>query len=558
MLSQLIKEHKERKQAFIKHKEEKKQKEIEKIPYSYINEKNMEELYIPGNKIINFQILSPTIFKNLQNKDVNYYHINNLLNKKKSDEYKNKNNIIIPKSQTDYQNIKIFFDQNNRINSNVFDNIPIMQFIILIQKIYRGYIIRKKFTQIYKYVRYYLIILQKNIRGFLVKMKYIRFIDCLKKIVFIQLFYKKYFQKKLRAIELIQKNFRIYFDKKIEKINRNYQKGISNLYMSGFSNEKIKSSNRSSYQQKKRFLYALDNIKKNNSNQKQKNNSKQIYNNINTNNNNYYTNMIQRRKKEEEKDITNQFLQETNRNKIINTLLYNKNFMLDADEKFNTDYYRSVYKTKFVYPNLRKNRKKNGGRGVPEMKLEDRLIQYGEDKKLKLLLNSYKYHEEECKKCSFQPKINKNEYEFEDSFYIRNLKFMEAKRLKLEYNKIKEEEIFRYECTFKPKINYNNSKRTLDDLFLWQEKINKEKEEMKQLYEKFTENQIQNLINYKPKDNYYSNMKYLEKMAEKIKKEENNNLKRSESKSSYLTTNGYVDVGFDYDVWPLHLKKDFH
>ena len=558
MLSQLIKEHKERKQAFIKHKEEKKQKEIEKIPYSYINEKNMEELYIPGNKIINFQILSPTIFKNLQNKDVNYYHINNLLNKKKSDEYKNKNNIIIPKSQTDYQNIKIFFDQNNRINSNVFDNVPIMQFIILIQKMYRGYIIRKKFTQIYKYVRYYLIILQKNIRGFLVKMKYIRFIDCLKKIVFIQLFYKKYFQKKLRAIELIQKNFRIYFDKKIEKINRNYQKGISNLYMSGFSNEKIKSSNRSSYQQKKRFLYALDNIKKNNSNQKQKNNSKQIYNNINTNNNNYYTNMIQRRKKEEEKDITNQFLQETNRNKIINTLLYNKNFMLDADEKFNTDYYRSVYKTKFVYPNLRKNRKKNGGRGVPEMKLEDRLIQYGEDKKLKLLLNSYKYHEEECKKCSFQPKINKNEYEFEDSFYIRNLKFMEAKRLKLEYNKIKEEEIFRYECTFKPKINYNNSKRTLDDLFLWQEKINKEKEEMKQLYEKFTENQIQNLINYKPKDNYYSNMKYLEKMAEKIKKEENNNLKRSESKSSYLTTNGYVDVGFDYDVWPLHLKKDFH
>ena len=135
---------------------------------------------------------------------------------------------------------------------------------------------------------------------------------------------------------------------------------------------------------------------------------------------------------------------------------------------------------------------------------------------------------------------------------------MEAKRLKLEYNKIKVEEIFRYECTVKPKINYNNSKRTLDDLFLWQEKINKEKEEMKQLYEKFTENQIQNLINYKPKDNYYSNMKYLEKMAEKIKKEENNNLKRSESKSSYLTTNGYVDVGFDYDVWPLHLKKDFH
>ena len=98
LLNQLIKEHKERKESFIKRKEEKKQKEIEKIPYSYINEKNMEELFIPGNKIINFQILSPIIFKNLNNRNANFYHINNLLNKKKLEE-QNKNNIIIPKSQ---------------------------------------------------------------------------------------------------------------------------------------------------------------------------------------------------------------------------------------------------------------------------------------------------------------------------------------------------------------------------------------------------------------------------------------------------------------------------
>ena len=565
LLHQLIKEHKERKEAFNKRKEEKKQKEIEKIPFSYINEKGMEELYIPGNKIINFQILSPTIFKNLKSKDVNYYHINNLLNKKKSDDNKNKNNIIIPKSQNEYQNLKIFFDKNNKLDSSIYDNELIIELIILIQKMYRGYIIRKKFTQIYKYVRYYLIILQRNIRGFLTRTKYLRFIDCLKKIVLIQIFYKKYFQRKLRAIELIQKNFRIFFEKKIEKINLNYQKGISNLFMSGFTDEKIGSNNKSSYKQKKKFLYALNNIKKKNYNKEinktnkiQKYNNKQI-NNINANK--YYTNIIQKKRREESKDITNQFLQETNRKKIINTLLYNKNFMIDADQKFNTDYYRSVYKTKFVYPNLRKNRNKNGLGGGDQMKLEDRLIQYGEDKKLKLLLNSYKYHEEECKKCSFQPKINKNEYEFEDSFYVRNLKFMEAKRLKLEYNKIKEEEVFRYECTFRPKINSNNNiKRTLDDLFLWQEKINKEKEEMKQLYEEFTENQIENLKNYKPKDNYYSNMKYLERMAEKIKNEENknNNLQNTDSKSSHLTTNGYIDIGFDYDVWPLHLKKDFH
>ena len=54
-------------------------------------------------------------------------------------------------------------------------------------------------------------------------------------------------------------------------------------------------------------------------------------------------------------------------------------------------------------------------------------------------------------------------------------------------------------------------------------------------------------------------MKYLEKMAEKMKYEENkdNKEKNIESKSSHLTTNGYVDVGFEYDVWPLHAKKNF-
>ena len=559
LLEQLIKEHKERKEAFIKFKEEKKQKEIEKIPYSYITEKNMEELFIPGNKIINFQVLSPTIFKNLINKNINYYHINNLLNKKKLED-KNKNNIIIPKSQIDYQNLELFFDKNNQFNSNLYDKKPIINLIINIQRVYRGYIIRKKFTNIYKYVRFYLIILQKNIRGFLLRTKYYRFVNCLKKIIFIQFCYKNYFKRKLKAIIMIQKNFRNYFKNKIEKINNNYQKGITNFFMTGFSEEKNKNNSSSSYQQKKKILIALNNIKKQNYSKaiKDINRIQKFQNNKKYNNYKYNTNYNPNYKREKVKDITKRFVQETNRAKIINTLLYDKNFMKDADAEFNTNYYRTIYKPKIEYPNLKKNRKYGKGSEIEELKLEDRLIQYGEDKKLKHLFNNFKYHEEECKKCSFKPKIN-DEYQFEDSFYERNLKFMEAKRLKMEYNKIKEEEIFRYECTFKPKINNNNIKRTLDDLFLWQEKINKEKEEMKQLYEEFTEKKIQNMKNYRPKNNYYSNMKYLEKMAEKMKYEENkdNKEKNIESKSSHLTTNGYVDVGFEYDVWPLHAKKNF-
>ena len=56
-------------------------------------------------------------------------------------------------------------------------------------------------------------------------------------------------------------------------------------------------------------------------------------------------------------------------------------------------------------------------------------------------------------------------------------------------------------------------------------------------------------------------IKYLEKKVERMGKieecKEHNISSKNDSKSSYLTTNGYVDVGIPYDVWPLHLNKKF-
>jgi hypothetical protein len=367
-------------------------------------------------------------------------------------------------------------------------------------------------------------------RVFILRAKYHRFLNCLKKIIFIQLIYKNYYQRKIKAVILIQKNFRNYFENKIAKIHNNYNH--RNGYKNKYNNSK---HSKNSYNKKNKI--SIYNKKINRSNNKESSNKK-----INKSKNN----------KEKKYDITKELLEETNTHKIINTLLYNKDFMIDADKKFNTDYYRTIYKVKFVYPYLHTT--KNN-----EPKLEDRLIQYGEDKKLKHLLNNFKYYEGENNKCSFKPKIN-DIYEFEDSFYQRNLKFMKAKKIKLEYNKLKEDEIFKNECTFKPKINENKIKRTLDDLFKWKEKINKEKEEIKQLYEEFTEKQIQNMRNFKPKNNYYSNMKYLERMADKMEESKDNNIntnKEIDSKSSYLSTKGFIDFGKPYDVWPLHLKKDF-
>ena len=556
ILVQLIKEHQERKESLLKRSEEKKEKEIQKIPNSYITEKNMEELLLPGSKIIHLQILSENLFKQIKNeKNINYYHIDNVLNRKKLED-KNKNNIVIPKNQIDYQTLKNFFEDNKQFNSNLYDIEPIIVFIIYIQKLYRGYIMRKKFTHIYKYVRFYIIILQKYMRGFILRAKYHRFLNCVKKIEFIQIFYKNYFQRKLNAIILIQRIFRKFLYNKMHIIhkNYNYQGGHRKKYSSHKSHSKNKSK------KKNNITTSTSNSKRISRQSKIKNISKIPISKIpiskinNEFNKDKYLNKI--KSKETSNDITKQFLEETNRKRIINTLLYNKDFMIDADEKFHTDYYRTIYKTKFVYPYLHFNRKN-------EPKLEDRLIQYGEDKKLKHLLNNFKYHDNENNKCSFKPEIN-DIYEFEDSFYQRNLKFIQAKKLKLEYNKLKGDELFKYECTFKPKINENKIKRTLDDLFEWQDKINREKEEIKQLYEEFTEQQIQNLKNYRPKNNYYSNMRYLEKMAEKMakieenkEKERNCKNKNTDSKSSYLSTNEIVDFGKALDVWPLHLKKNF-
>ena len=559
ILVELIKEHQERKESLLKKSKEKKEKQILNIPNSYITEKKMEELFLPGNKIIDLQILSENIYRYLLNdQNKNYYHINNMLNRKKIED-KNKNNIIIPKSQDAYQNLKNFFDVNNQFSSNLYDNEPIIVFIVYIQKMYRGYIMKKKFTNIYKYVRFYIKLLQKNVRGFLLRTKYHRYLDCLKKIIYIQLIYKNYFQRKIRSTIMIQRIFRNFFYKKMERINKNYnfQKGLKkrNSYSKSFTYSKI---NPILYIKKDNKLIPISKKKPNKQINIKKPNKTHSNNKNIENNKNKYMNIVKNKNKEKMTDITNELLQETNTNKIIKTLLYNKNFMIDADKRFNTDYYRTIYKAKFVYPHLHS---KNN-----EPKLEDRLIQYGEDKKLKHLLNNFKFHENENNKCSFKPKIN-DIYEFEDSFYQRNLKFIQAKKIKLEYNKLKEEQIFKYECTFKPKINENKIKRTLDDLFEWQEKINKEKEEIRQLYEEFTEKQIQSLINYKPKNNYYSNLRYLERIAEKMEKneesKENNinskNSKRKEfdSKSSYLSTNGFIDIGRPFEVWPLHLKKDF-
>ena len=181
----------------------------------------------------------------------------------------------------------------------------------------------------------------------------------------------------------------------------------------------------------------------------------------------------------------NDFLNETNKDKIINCILYNKNFQ--NEDKF--------------YNNNKNFKKKD----KIDMKLEDRLIQYGQNLKIKNLKN-------------LNDKINNESKKF----------------------------------TFKPKINQTNLKRNLDDLFKWQDKVNYNKMYMKKMFEEYNNEKIKNIINYQPEYNYIKNKEYLERNKNNYANYMNNNNIYLRNRNNKLMTNSTSG-----DIWPENLEKNY-
>jgi hypothetical protein len=100
---------------------------------------------------------------------------------------------------------------SNNDNTNNYSNLTlssISPYITLLQSKYRGYIIRKNITFIYRYIKHNIILLQKNIRGFLLRLRFYKFLECFKRIITIQIYYKERYETRTLAAIRLQRFFR--------------------------------------------------------------------------------------------------------------------------------------------------------------------------------------------------------------------------------------------------------------------------------------------------------------------------------------------------------------
>lgn len=433
--------------------------------------------------------------------EYNKYSIDNILNGHRLTE-RNKNNVILS-NENEYNNIKKFFDVNQQFHSKPFDINTHLPFLIKIQSKYRGYIIRKKITKMFRYIKYNIVLLQKNIRGFLLRMKFYKFLECLKRIILLQIFFKGRYEKKTISAITIQRFFRkTYYGEGYTLSNNNYN---------------------TSYKKKK-------------------------INNISA------------------QDLLN----ETDKSKIINYILFNSYFINESKYQSKNPHDSNLY---YYLKDLENKNSKKNKKGD---KLEDRLIQYGKNLRIRNLQRLSDKMSNELNDYTFQPKVN-SDYSFKkyngSSFFERNEKFLQEKNDKI--NMIKQHEFYtsKQQCTFHPMINNKDGKkRSIDDLYEWQERVNKEKEDMRKIYEEYKNQQIDYYTQYNSKTKTKKQVN-LTSQLKQIKKDYKNQNKNSFNEDDiyfgknpdnyYTSDNNESEYCYQpendtaSDIWPYNMKKQF-
>lgn len=185
------------------------------------NNNNKNKEHIPSNQLItvtNIMSHSNTTLRNSNSlllNQHNYFSIDNLFNhNSKTPIDHDYNNINI--QQQHHNNIPSYSPDmptysSNNDNTNNYSNLTlssISPYITLLQSKYRGYIIRKNITFIYRYIKHNIILLQKNIRGFLLRLRFYKFLECFKRIITIQIYYKERYETRTLAAIRLQRFFR--------------------------------------------------------------------------------------------------------------------------------------------------------------------------------------------------------------------------------------------------------------------------------------------------------------------------------------------------------------
>lgn len=441
-------------------------------------------------------------------------------NDRKNKEYEDyliKSNIITPSKETFTLMKNLLVGSNNKSKYNNINYNNHIEKIILIQSIWRSYVINLKYKK-YQYVIDKIVLIQSIRRGILTRKKFKNYVKMLYSLIIIQRFYRNRFNKKSYYALVLQTNIRRFLirnrihkmkeylnDKDRNRLSIKEKSELNEILKFNKSSPNIENSKKQSKKSQVHVNLRSVNYTNTASKKETKFNSKKSLEKINTHINSN-TNLIRLGNKKDEKDNINSvdmvikdmklLNNTTNKNKIINTLLNGMNEFIKDDIK-NQGKKGSVFQEEYGVDDLKEigalNKNRNG--------VEDRLIEYG--KQLKLKKQAIKYDKEKrfLDEFSFEPKVNKynkinmssidmssieNNEKSETNhvssdFLQRQKEFLIKSKLNREKIKSEIKDPEEKELVFKPEISKKSnqlvSKRRIEDLFLWNEKIKKENKE---------------------------------------------------------------------------------
>ena len=428
---------------------------------------------------------------------------------------KNKN-ICKNIDQITYTKIKNLFDIKKNKNYNIFDYSDKNDVIIKLQSVIRGFLSRNYYKKI-EFVDNQIKIIQSFYRMFVVKNKFKNFLKCYKKIVLIQKVYKNRFFILNKNAEKIQKYWKEYLNvkKRKEYLNKIFEKKNSGVFYENLNDnledEIILNNNNNNINQinennknNKNLNDLLNFINKENIPKKNKNfyNNKQTFFNdsqIQKSNKNFYnyqnksSNFLNdnnnNNNKKNKNDTTNLLLNEKDPKKIIEYILLNKKFL------YNFDYSNYLYKLKIEKKNKKLNNKNINNNEIP---FQERLLQYGLDKKNKENLKIVKNENEKMENITYHPNINKN------SIFYKSIsnKYPNNFLKRMDYYKLyKERNVENLRNKFNNNKDYFDFKVKPKQSSLNILKI-KNNDQLKNVYERlYNENEI-NEKNYKNNNNF--------------------------------------------------------
>eukprot|EP00340_Litonotus_pictus_P002452 CAMPEP_0170519708 /NCGR_PEP_ID=MMETSP0209-20121228/5025_1 /TAXON_ID=665100 ORGANISM="Litonotus pictus, Strain P1" /NCGR_SAMPLE_ID=MMETSP0209 /ASSEMBLY_ACC=CAM_ASM_000301 /LENGTH=1697 /DNA_ID=CAMNT_0010805659 /DNA_START=60 /DNA_END=5153 /DNA_ORIENTATION=+ len=480
---------------------------------------------------------------------------------KEWNDFKKSNNIIVPKQD--------FFDRVKRILSDersykYFSYEDCVDQIIMIQSLWKGFAVRMKY-QTFKCVVHSVTKIQALVKGVQLRFKFKKYIQILYSAVFIQRMYKHRHQRRVESITYIQSFARVFLYrlrvmkflnkvKTLKKMNLNLaaekisgsvkdmtgnlslirgnssisDKNLVNLVgrinISHMTDETLEDLTFETFNgidnETKGLLNKLENLKEGKPGKKGKMNSPQKRNtgNLLTHKNsgnvtsgNSKTLTSENMKRLSSAQLVNMELSNLtgveNKNRIIDSLMNNmgnvvySNHVNRAVRGSVSDYVISDISSMGLL-------KRSNNR------VEDKLIEYGKNAKLKQEAAKYEKNKQFFDEHAYRPKFKAkprkvsqgkvegqpmerpNFYDRQSNHITKHLQNVEELK-----SEIKEPEI--KELTFKPQISKfassNFQKRTVDDLYSWQKKVEKEKKKKIEEKEVKEENEVQEAINKKHK-----------------------------------------------------------